>query len=215
MKPTICTFSGIEFAPLAPRIEDVTAVDIAHALSNMPRFSGHTSRFYSVAQHSVSVSFGCGVGVAAAYGLLHDASEAYLLDVPSPLKSIWGGYREAEERVQRVVYLAFGLDPERVPLAVKEADAAALFNEQRDLMPTVAWWEKRSAIRLDFGSQAPRAPMHARDLFVGRLADLHVHGLIPNVPGGLAPLLDLHSEAALMRQKVQEIGWELDREVQL
>ena len=52
----IQTYSGIEFYPLDPRIEEVKLLDIAHALSNICRFTGHCNEFYSVAQHSVLVS---------------------------------------------------------------------------------------------------------------------------------------------------------------
>lgn len=69
----IATFTGGVFFPLAPRVEDVRISDIAHALSMLCRFAGHTRGFYSVAQHSVLVSRLCSQQDAL-WGLLHDAS---------------------------------------------------------------------------------------------------------------------------------------------
>jgi len=82
---TIGLFSGGTFDILNPRAEDVRIEDIAHALSQQCRFTGHTKTFYSVAQHSVLAS----TLVAAPdelWALLHDASEAYMGDMNRPLK---------------------------------------------------------------------------------------------------------------------------------
>ena len=73
----IQTYLGIQFWPLDPRPEEVMLFDIAHSLSNMCRFTGHCREFYSVAQHSVIVSQNV-PREDAAWGLLHDASEAYM-----------------------------------------------------------------------------------------------------------------------------------------
>ena len=81
----IGTFSGLRFWPLAPNLEKILVEDIAHALAHQCRFGGHASRFYSVAEHSVHVSQLC-LPEHALWGLLHDASEAYLVDLPRPLK---------------------------------------------------------------------------------------------------------------------------------
>jgi len=113
---------------------DVISVrDIAHALSNMCRFGGHTSAFYSVAQHSVIVSQHCS---DKRYGILHDASEAFLVDIPRPIKHSgeFASYREIERRVQRAIYGRFGLDPDGEPSDLKEADSRVCAAEMRDLM---------------------------------------------------------------------------------
>ncbi len=83
----IATYTGKQFYPLDPRPEDVCLEDIAHSLSNLCRFTGHTDtdRFYSVAQHSVICST-IVAPEAALLALLHDAAEAYLGDISRPLK---------------------------------------------------------------------------------------------------------------------------------
>src|ERR1039457_118422 len=83
----IGTFSGLRFWPLDPNPEKILIDDIAHALAHQCRFGGHASRFYSVAEHSVHVSRLC-PPEDALWGLLHDASEAYLVDLPRPLKQL-------------------------------------------------------------------------------------------------------------------------------
>ncbi|MFG0247924.1 MAG: phosphohydrolase, partial [Phycisphaeraceae bacterium JB051] len=77
----IQTYTGKAFYPLRedPGIIDIR--DIAHALSLQCRFNGHCSDFYSVAQHSVHVSEVVPQAFAL-WGLLHDAAEAYMSDLP-------------------------------------------------------------------------------------------------------------------------------------
>ncbi|MEM4379972.1 MAG: hypothetical protein QXL01_04720, partial [Thermoplasmatales archaeon] len=85
MEPWIETYSGKKFDYLAQSELDIE--DIAHALSNLCRFNGHTRVFYSVAEHSVNVSSMVPPELKIA-ALLHDAAEAYIGDVPSPLKQL-------------------------------------------------------------------------------------------------------------------------------
>lgn len=141
----ICTFTGKAFWPLDPRVDDVDVQDVAHALSCLCRFNGHVRVFYSVAQHSVECA-----ELAMAFNrrpavqlraLLHDAAEAYLADVPRPVKGYLPGYRELEREVDRVAWR--GLCPSRLALAitdeeealVRSIDDAVLSTERRDLMP--------------------------------------------------------------------------------
>ena len=131
----IQTYSGGKFFPLSPESEGITIEDIAHALSNLCRFAGHVKRFYSVAQHSVLVSHYCDP-IDALVGLLHDASEAYLLDMPRPLKKsgYFEAYLEAEDRLMRVIEKKFGIQPmtesvHRADMRVFAAEAAAIAAE--------------------------------------------------------------------------------------
>jgi hypothetical protein len=145
----VMTASGRQFWPLSPRPCDVTIEDIAHALAAVARFGGHARVPYSVAQHSVLVSWAmCGTLQDALYGLLHDASEAYLGDVPRPLKRLpaFAAYREAEARLQAVIYDACGLDPDGEPPDLKLVDRRMLRTEQRDLMPAAACDEDRTGV---------------------------------------------------------------------
>jgi hypothetical protein len=104
-------------------------------LSREWRRAGHVREFYSVAEHSVRVSLAC-PPEHAAWGLLHDASEAYLVDLPRPLKrfSEMGRlYMEAEARVMKAVCERFGLSSEQ-PEIVGKLDTVLLMTEKRDLM---------------------------------------------------------------------------------
>lgn len=137
----ICTASGRQVRPLALSPDQIAIEDVAAALSKQCRFGGHCRAFYSVAQHSVHVAAlleGEGPEAALA-GLLHDASEAYLVDLPGPIKHApeMEGYRAAEERLNDAVATAFKL-PRPAPASVKAADQAMLAAELRDLMPGAA-----------------------------------------------------------------------------
>lgn len=138
MSPQECyiyTFTGHKFFPMIPDPEKISLVDIAHALSNICRFTGQSSSFYSVAQHSVYVSMEVPKKLALV-GLLHDASEAYLCDVSSPVKKLdsMRTYREAEAALEKAIFERFGLG-HLVPSAkVKDADLRVFRSEARQLM---------------------------------------------------------------------------------
>ena len=122
-----------------PRPEEVHLSDIAAALSKITRYTGHTTEFYSVAQHSVLVSKLVPRHLALA-GLLHDATEAYIGDINRPLKMLLdekapGVLRFIENRIHDAVSLRFNLfvTPED-HVALKHADNVALATEKRDLL---------------------------------------------------------------------------------
>jgi hypothetical protein len=129
MSSKIQVRSGGVFDPLDPNPADVYVEDIARSLSQRVRFGGHGRRFYSVAEHSVHVSRACGGD--AFWGLLHDASEAYLGDLVTPLKrSAYGeAYLEAEARVMAAICARFDLPAEQ-PSSVSIADKAMLARER-------------------------------------------------------------------------------------
>lgn len=146
------TISGRAYWPLSPQIADVSITDIAHALSMICRFGGHTSRFYSVAEHSVLVSR-CVPPEHALQALLHDATEAYVGDVVRPLKQNLTGYDEIEDRNWAVIAQQFGV-PYVMHPSVKDADNAVLLAEKAALLkePPIAWhWAqdlKPAAVRI-------------------------------------------------------------------
>lgn len=137
----IQTYTGraVDFTALRP--EDVSIVDIAVALSRIPRFTGHTARPYSVAHHSLYCAEIVRPGTKAMrwVALLHDATEAYIGDVSSPLKRAMrtgprgrSAYDVIEAQVYHAIALRFRL-PAKLPSEVKTADLRALLSEKRDL----------------------------------------------------------------------------------
>lgn len=115
---------------------DFCIEDIAHSLSNICRYNGHTKRFYSVAEHSILVSKQLPEHLQLT-GLLHDSTEAYIMDIPRPFKHICKmneiDFSEVELRLFSRLASKFGLvDP--LPSEVKEADLKMLSTEYRDLM---------------------------------------------------------------------------------
>lgn len=182
----IMTASGRPFWPLEPHVDDVAIEDIAHHLSNLCRFTGAVRTFYSVAQHSVLVSR-CLMEHAEAlglpriaqlrhglYGLLHDGSEAYLIDVPRPLKRDpqFAVYRQAEARVQAVIYERFELASDQEPDALKHIDRRMLRTEQRDLMPPACLDERRDDVEPYAWRITPQIPEIAQRAFLTRFNQL-------------------------------------------
>ena len=107
----IPTFTGRAFRPLDPRFEDINIVDIGHSLSMINRFLGHTPWPYSVAQHSVLMTkyareMGNGKLVQRAC-LLHDASEAFICDLVSPVKKEMPTYVLHETRLDNMIQSKF------------------------------------------------------------------------------------------------------------
>lgn len=145
------TYSGLMFHPRDPRPEDVEPNDIAHGLSLVCRFGGQCTDFYSVAQHSVLVArFVERIGgtlMEQFWGLLHDASEAYIGDVIWPVKQAaeMRGYKAIEARVMGAICKRFRI-PIVQPAIVKHADLVLLATEKRDLMRGTAKTIEREVI---------------------------------------------------------------------
>lgn len=133
------TYNGRAFYPLDPRTEDVDPIDIAHALGMICRYGGHSREFYSVAEHCVLMSHAV-PEADALWALLHDAAEAYVIDLPRPLKYALPDYRAIEDRVMGAVCERFDLGGP-CPPAVKAADLRILRDERDVLMgrPPMPW----------------------------------------------------------------------------
>jgi uncharacterized protein len=131
----VMTYMGIKFHPFKADPSEIDILDIAHALSNICRWNGHCNYFYSVGQHSIMV---CQELKARGFsptiqllGLLHDASEAYICDIPKPLKPFMEGYMEVEEKLEGVILQKLmGFTPTEVQWApVHLVDEDALWTE--------------------------------------------------------------------------------------
>ena len=168
------TFTGRQFWPIDPRPEEVSIVDIAHSLSNQCRYAGHCKSFYSVAQHSVMVSYIC-APEDALWGLLHDAAEAYLVDLPRPIKrfsDLGWHYKQVEARLMQVLCLRFNL-PVDEPASVSKADDVVLVTEMRDLMgmPPTQWRESLANKPLE-SAIIPWGPRASKNKFLRRFEEL-------------------------------------------
>lgn len=135
----IQTYTGKRVNPLALKPDDICIEDIAHALSLLCRFNGHCRQFYSVAEHSIRVAQVVGSRYFRLAALLHDAAEAYLSDVPRPLKHQWSQFCEVEDRAQAIIDSVFGV-PANYYHPVKRADDILLATEGRDLMGNTDGW---------------------------------------------------------------------------
>ena len=176
------TYTGRRFYPLSPRPEDVDPVDIAHALSLLCRYGGHVDRFYSVAEHCVLMSEWVEDTATpgdperarrlALWALLHDATEAYVVDVPRPLKRSLPGYKDIESVVMAAIVERFGLPSVFMPPEVKDADDRILLTERNALMSaTTERWAQEHLGPLPVAIHA-WAPPEAERRYARRLADL-------------------------------------------
>lgn len=123
---------------LRPELSQIDIEDIAAGLGYQPRFTGQMSEFYSLAAHSILVSFLVPPSLAL-QGLLHDAAEAYINDIPRPVKPLLRDYKPMEETIGHAIMRRYGLS---LPLAreVREADTVAVCIEQFMLLPDTPYW---------------------------------------------------------------------------
>lgn len=159
----IQTFTGRPFWPLAPRPEDVAIEDIAHALSMICRYNGHCRRFYSVAEHSLLL---CQEVTRLEpenvlhqlQALLHDAAEAYLCDIPRPVKPLLPGYYAAERAVDAAISARLGITIAPKTTLIHDLDTRILVDEAEALMPveSAAWhWRLGPPLGVEIRALAP------------------------------------------------------------
>lgn len=130
--PAMQTYSGKSFYPQSPRAEDICIEDIAHALSLVNRYNGHTIYAYSVGYHSLLLSHAVSEENALV-ALMHDATEAYMCDIPSPLKCLLPEYKKMEDELWLIIAEKYGL-PETIPKEVKEHDTRIVYTERNFIL---------------------------------------------------------------------------------
>jgi len=165
---TLETFTGGGFRPFDPNPDDVRLADIAGGLAHTCRFGGHCRRFYSVAHHSLHVAeeLSDRGPRLELLGLLHDAGEAYLGDLPRPVKTEFEAFERAEERVLGAVWTALDVDPPTADEweAVMAADDRLLAYEAADLLADAAWADDPPALGYELRSE----PAEVRERFLTR-----------------------------------------------
>lgn len=143
------TYTGKKFFPLDPRKEDICIEDIAHSLSLLCRYNGHTNRLYSVAQHSLELAlYSQNRGDPTStvlYYLLHDAHEAYVGDMTAPMKQnleelglleIWN---KVVWNIDSVIFKKFGITDSIIR---DDYDKRILWDEKKEFFPnTPNDWE--------------------------------------------------------------------------
>ena len=129
--PYIVTSTGTPFTYRPVNPDAIHIEDIAHALSHICRFNGHTNLFYSVAQHCLFIeSLTVGTVGDRLSSLLHDAGEAYMCDIPAPLKPLLGPkYAELYAEVQGAINDKFGVTS--LPGSLRSLDKAACAYEAK------------------------------------------------------------------------------------
>ena len=170
-KSSISTLSGRFFDLLKPEDYAYDIEEIAEALSNLCRYTGHVSKFYSVAEHSVLVSRIVPEPLALC-GLLHDASEAFVGDVSSPLKKLLPDYRAIEDGIQGAIAKHFGI-PFPFPHEIHEGDKRMYWRERIDIAPgprDKLWHQDLAATRKVQASGM--TPVHAKRFFLKRYKEI-------------------------------------------
>lgn len=173
--PYIYTNKGNPFYMFDPREDEVNHVDIAHALSLKCRWNGHIDHFYSVAQHCIEVSKDVkrmGGSITAQFqGLMHDAAEAYLVDMPTPLKLALPDFSKAEDKISEVIAKRYGY-PSKMMGIVHSADKINLHREACHLFSKEPSWLSQAtsnAIRVQskkYPFPIPMEPYHAKQEFL-------------------------------------------------
>jgi hypothetical protein len=187
MKPdTILTYTGKLVQPLSLDPDDIDLRDIAHALAYKCRFTGHTVRFYSIAEHCLHVSRLLPPPLHC-LGLLHDAAEAYLPDIATPIKHLFPNLIRSEQGIMNKVIkkyrlAGFGADELRTENAEQlgQIDSRMCHMEGRQLLlynPCVTWWTIPREAFCDFPLPC-YPPEVAERKFLKRIKELGIIGVM-------------------------------------
>lgn len=137
------THSGIVYKPTDMTPDQIDIEDIAHSLSMQIRFNGHIKYPYSVAAHSVLltqvVAKETTDPTTQLWALLHDAGEAYVSDIPTPIKRLTPEIAQVEDEILKVIAEKFQLPPQK-PKLVGELDKIIAYAEADFLSPNTDFW---------------------------------------------------------------------------
>jgi hypothetical protein len=179
----IDTYSGKKIDFMDIRSESICIEDIAIGLANACRFAGQIHRFYSVAEHSVLVSkyvearMGYHLPGVIESALMHDAAEAYIGDVTTPLKNLCPGFKMIENGIEAAIHSRFGLSVPFSHAMIKEADFR-MFEIERDTFRDVPESERKR--RLPEGLEIRcLTPDVARREFLERFESLGIQASTP------------------------------------
>ncbi len=140
-EPYITTYTGLNFTLQGKGIDQFSLEDIAHSLSMQCRYTGHAKKFYSVAEHCVLMSRYIDDPDLKIVALYHDAVEAYIGDLATPLKQLLPGYRKIEEEIEQRLFVWLGIDVDPyVKRLVKILDMRIMLNERDVLLPAIEDW---------------------------------------------------------------------------
>jgi len=172
----IQTYTGQKFNLLNPTPSTVNIVDIAHSLSNICRFNGHSSKMYSVSQHSLTVAMAMKKDgfsdKEALVGLMHDAHEAYIGDMMRPVKwalmDLFGfDINKFENPIKEAISIRFNVDIIAISDEVKKYDDAVLRTEVNSLFHRVIDnWTDSIKFRLKSSIKESLPPKECSDLFI-------------------------------------------------
>lgn len=167
------TYTGRAFWPLKPTVDALSIIDIAHALSNQCRYSGHVKFFYSVAQHCCLLaewlSDNGGSALDCLQILMHDAPEAYLVDIPRPVKQFMPQYRVWDHAINHVVREWMGWSDLPMLAIQDELDSRIIVDERAALMSNsgLDWGHTMKPVGVNI---APWTPAEAEKTFLMQYA---------------------------------------------
>lgn len=170
----ITTYSGLHFDYRKPTVDAICIEDIAKGLSHECRYTGQLDRFYSVAQHSIECSY-IVPDQFKLEALLHDATEAYCKDIPSPLKKLLPDYLQIENEVDLIIRQKFDL-PRLMSAEVKQADLILLATEHRDIANDGKVWPMLKNIPLLERKIEPVPGTIAYNRFIRRFYEITNYG---------------------------------------
>lgn len=187
--PFTLTYSGKVLYFLEPTTDMVDIEDVIYQTCNLCRFTGATSQFYSVGQHSVFVSYivedalrangvdhdTSGFWDQVLAGLLHDAEETYTNDLSSPFKSVIGSqYAQIADGLRATLFDKYGVGKKYKNKIVKDADNVAIMVERFHLMPDNDMWPKCPAAEMKWGCPDALSRYEVREMFRRRFNECMV-----------------------------------------